>query len=236
MNVVDVMSAKPSSVCAEDHLDQAARILWEQDCGFVPVMDADDLLVGVVTDRDLCMASYSQVKPVASVAVEAVMTRELTTCQPGDTVAEAMAAMASAQVHRVPVIDANGVLVGVLSLSDLVQLAAARPSALPAKQMVATIAAVTKPRRGGRNFVAEAKSATPPRKKAAAKKEVAKQDPAKQDPAKQDPAKKDPAKKGPAKKGPAKKAAAKKAAAKKAAPKKAAPSVGVDEGQSRHQA
>lgn len=187
MNVLDVMSREPRAVRTVDRLDEAARILWEQDCGFVPVVDGDHTLVGVLTDRDLCMASYTQAKAVANVPVLAVMARELTTCQPEDSLAVAMDKMAAAQVHRLPVVDERGVLVGVLSSSDLIQFAAARPTAMAAAKVLATVAAITKPRSGRRDF-----SQTKP----AARKKA-------------------PTQKGPAKK-PAKKVA-KKAAAKKPA-------------------
>ncbi len=167
MNVLDVMSREPRAVRTVDRLDEAARILWEQDCGFVPVVDGAHTLVGVLTDRDLCMASYTQAKAVANVPVLAVMARELTTCQPEDSLAVAMDKMAAAQVHRLPVVDVRGVLVGVLSSSDLIQFAAARPTAMAAAKVLATVAAITKPRSGGRDF-SQTKPAV--RKKGPAKK------------------------------------------------------------------
>jgi len=187
------MSSSPRVVRQEECLDQAARVLWEQDCGFVPVVDGADMLVGVVTDRDLCMASFSQSKALAAVPVTEVMTRQVTICQPEDALSDAMAEMAKAQVHRMPVVDDQGALVGVLSVSDVMQLAAARPTAVPAKQLVATMAAITKPRSGGRDFTAKAKGAAAPRKKAAAKKATAKKATAKKaEPTKTEPAKTEP--------------------------------------------
>lgn len=205
MNVSDVMSTEPRAVSVMDRLDEAARILWEQDCGFVPVVDGTNTLVGVLTDRDLCMASYTQASAVANVPVRAVMARELTTCRPEDPLATAMAAMAAAQVHRLPVVDARGALVGVLSSSDLMQLATARPAAVIAAKVLATVAAITRPRSGGRDSVAEAKTAPPKRR--TAKKRVAKKPVAKKPVAKKPVAKKPVAKKPVTKKPVAKKAA-----------------------------
>ena len=172
MNVQDVMSREPHAVRMVDRLDEAARILWEQDCGFVPVVDGANVLVGVLTDRDLCMASYTQGKPVANMPVLAVMARELTTCGPEDSLVSAMDVMAKAQVHRLPVVDARGVLLGVLSSSDLIQVAQARPAAVAIAKVLATIAAISKPRNGARDFsVVLAKKVVPA--KQTAKKKVA---------------------------------------------------------------
>ena len=146
MNVQDVMSREPHTVRMVDRLDQAARILLEQDCGFVPVVDGANVLVGVLTDRDLCMASYMQAKAIANVPVLAVMARELVTCGPGESLNHAMEIMARAQVHRLPVVDARGVLLGVLSSNDLLQLAVTRPAVVAAAKVLATIAAISKPR------------------------------------------------------------------------------------------
>lgn len=169
MNVNDVMSKEPCAVRMVDRLDEAARILWEQDCGFVPVVDGADVLVGVLTDRDLCMASYTQGKPVALVPVLAVMARELTTCGPDDSLATAMDLMAKSQVHRLPVVDARGVLLGVLSSNDLLQVCQARPAAVAASKVLATLAAIAQPRTGARDFAATKAVAKKPaaRKRAA---------------------------------------------------------------------
>jgi len=201
MNVLDVMTREPSAVRMVDRLDQVARILWEQDCGFVPVVDAANELVGVVTDRDLCMASYTQNKPVANVPVLGAMAREVAVCHPDDSLTSAMELMAKVQVHRLPVVDVRGVLVGVLSSNDLLQLAARHPEVLSATDALATLAAISQPRSGVREFAVPAAQKVAP-KKAAPKKAAPKKAAAKKA------AKKAPAKKA-AKKAPAKKAAKK---------------------------
>ena len=151
MNVQDVMSRDVRCVRTVEHLDAAARILWEGDCGFVPVLDAGDALVGVLTDRDLCMATYTQGRPLGQIPVTQVMSRQLTTCTPGQSLADAMQAMASLRVHRLPVVGDGGKLVGVLAIADLVQVAQQRPAALPAERLLATLAAIKAPRRAAAN-------------------------------------------------------------------------------------
>lgn len=159
MNVENVMSRDAYVVRMDDRLDAAARVLWEQDCGFVPVVDRAGVLVGVLTDRDLCMAGYTQGKPLAELSVLSAMARELATTTPETPLDDAMARMAERQVRRLPVVDDRGVLVGVLSTNDLVQVGKARPAALSAKHLVETLAAITQPRSGARDFAAEAKPA-----------------------------------------------------------------------------
>ncbi|MFK7741244.1 MAG: CBS domain-containing protein [Planctomycetota bacterium] len=154
MNVSDAMSKEACVVRMGDRLDAAARVLWEQDCGFVPVVDGAGVLVGALTDRDLCMASYTQGKALAEVPVLAAMARELATTTPDSDLKDAMKTMSDRQVRRLPVVDTRGVLVGVLSSNDLVQVSKARPAALAAKSVLETLASVGEPRSGARDFAA----------------------------------------------------------------------------------
>lgn len=147
MNVKDVMTREVRSVRMADRLDAAARLMWEQDCGIAPVVDSSNVLVGVLTDRDLCMATYTQGRPLSEIPVTAVMARMLRTIKPDDTLATAMGVLQQAQVHRLPVVDARGVLVGLLAVNDLVRLAAARPGALDAAAVVKCLATIGASRR-----------------------------------------------------------------------------------------
>ena len=142
MNVKDVMTREVRSVRMADRLDAAARLMWEQDCGIAPVVDSSNVLVGVVTDRDLCMATYTQGRVLAEIPVTAVMARMLRTCRAEDSLDTAMQTLQQAQLHRLPVVDGRGVLVGMLSCNDLVRLAATRPAALDPKKLVAVLAAI----------------------------------------------------------------------------------------------
>lgn len=142
MNVQEVMRGSVRSVRMADRLDAAARLMWEQDCGIAPVVDSSNVLVGVVTDRDLCMATYTQGRVLAEIPVTAVMARMLRTCRAEDSLDTAMQTLQQAQLHRLPVVDGRGVLVGMLSCNDLIRLAATRPAALDPKKVVAVLAAI----------------------------------------------------------------------------------------------
>jgi CBS domain-containing protein len=146
MQVKECMSAPVRVARTVDRLDAAARVMWDGDCGFCPVVDGSGQLVGVLTDRDLCMAAYTQGRSLGEIPVAAAMARTLRACRPEDTVAVALQTMAEIQVHRLPVIDARGMVVGVVSLSDLLRAAMARPAALDANAVLRTLAVVTAPR------------------------------------------------------------------------------------------
>lgn len=148
MNVNELMSREPRAVRIGERLDAAARVMWDQDCGSVPVVDATNVVVGVVTDRDLCMAAYTQGRPLGEIPVATAMARPARTCRTDDSVAAAMGTMQQHQVRRLPVVDARGALVGVVAINDLVRAAHARPAALDAATMLRTLAAICAPRRG----------------------------------------------------------------------------------------
>ena len=147
MNANDLMTRGPRSVRTTDRLDAVARVLWEQDCGIVPVVDAANVLVGVVTDRDLCMASYTQGRALNEIAVVGAMARQLRTCQPDDSVTTVLTTMQQAQVHRLPVVDARGALLGIVAINDIVRQAHNRPAAIDTASVVKTLALIGAPRR-----------------------------------------------------------------------------------------
>ena len=102
-----------------DALNRAAQILWEHDCGCVPVLDEDSKVVAMLTDRDICMAAYLQGGSLSDLEVSCAMSDEVFSCRPNDLIAMAENHMRSNKVRRLPVVDAEGYLVGLLSLSDL---------------------------------------------------------------------------------------------------------------------
>jgi len=120
LRVQDLMTGSPRSCGVGHSANEAARIMWERDCGAVPVTD-EGRVVGIVTDRDICMAAYFQGVPLASIGIIQVMTRDVCTCRASDDVGAAEQLMRERQVNRLPVVDDQDVLVGMLSLCDLTQ-------------------------------------------------------------------------------------------------------------------
>lgn len=112
----DVWACQP-----EEAATAAARVMWERDCGCVPVVDPMGHAIGMVTDRDLCMASYLRGAQLSDLTIDSVMSRAPVTCRPTDSLEDAELAMASARVRRLPVTDADGRLIGMLSMNDVIR-------------------------------------------------------------------------------------------------------------------
>jgi CBS domain-containing protein len=150
MRVKDLMSQPLSTCNIHDSAACAAQIMWEHDCGIVPIVDDNGHLAGVVTDRDVCMAAYFQNRPLSEVPIEHFMSRDLSACHPEDALSHAEQLMSERQIHRVPVVDATGIPIGILSLSDLarevVRNGNGRHEGDPGDALLHTVAAISRPR------------------------------------------------------------------------------------------
>jgi len=151
MKVEDLMTTEAGSSRPFDTADRSAKIMWERDCGAVPVVDQEGRVVAMVTDRDICMAALTQGRSLAEIHVSSAMSRRLWSCRPQDDVKEAEKAMRAHQVRRLPVVDAEGKLVGVLSISDLARVAVSSKGTRAKKTPVAaadvgeTLGAISSP-------------------------------------------------------------------------------------------
>ncbi len=94
--------------------------MWEHDCGCVPVVDGHGKLAGIVTDRDICMAAYTQGVPLEAIPLARVMSPKLILCSRTDELETAHHLMRTYEIHLIPVADSRGRPVGILSLSDVV--------------------------------------------------------------------------------------------------------------------
>lgn len=120
-----------SEICTRDvrccnrdtDLASAARLMWESDCGVVPVVDAENKVVGVVTDRDICIAAATRSRLASEIRVGDVIGGTCVTCRASDDVRSVLADMAQHSVRRLPVVDDNRKLTGVISISDVIQAA-----------------------------------------------------------------------------------------------------------------
>ena len=146
MQVQDVMSS-PVLCCSTDAtLDVAARLMWEGDCGAIPVVDSAGRLAGIVTDRDICMACYTQGKAPRDIAVRSVMAEEVVTCRPNDSLETVERSLGQHQIRRAPVVDDTSRPVGVVSLNNLARHAATVNDGMD-HGVVCTLAAIGEPRR-----------------------------------------------------------------------------------------
>jgi CBS domain-containing protein len=122
MTVNEVMTRDASTCTPHDDVVAAAAIMREHKCGFVPVIDSHGLVGGVVTDRDLCLAMAAQRHRAAErTSVGQAMSHPVFSCLPDDNLKVVLATMARHQVRRLPVLDKQGRLQGVLSFDDIVR-------------------------------------------------------------------------------------------------------------------
>jgi CBS domain-containing protein len=152
MKVEQLMTKEVSTCGSDDMLNQAARVMWERDCGFVPITEGIESrrVVGIVTDRDICMAAYTQGRTLEQIRIRDVMSTGIRACRPGEDLSDAEATMRRAQVHRLPVVDDAGQLLGVISLADIARESARQAGSktprVSASEIGETLAAIRQPR------------------------------------------------------------------------------------------
>jgi CBS domain-containing protein len=130
--------------CAQStDLASVAMIMLRRDCGIVPVVDESCRVVGVVTDRDICMAAATRHLQLHEMTAGEVMSGNVLSVRPEEDVRSILEKMSQQKVRRVPVVDADRRLIGIVSLNDIVleaRLQDGRPEGAPsAKQVVATL-------------------------------------------------------------------------------------------------
>ncbi len=126
MEVQELMTKEVKTCKRGSNLAEVANILWEGDCGALPVMDNDDKVVGMISDRDICFAVATKGRLASEItAGELIGGRPLYTCSPEDDIQTALSAMQQQQVRRIPVVNSNGRIEGILSISDVVLAASA---------------------------------------------------------------------------------------------------------------
>jgi CBS domain-containing protein len=146
--VHDIMRVRVHTCKAVDTLHRAAQLMWEKDCGCLPVVDDVRRVRAVITDRDICMAALTQGVGLAETTVYSAMSKSLSVCSPDDPLSVVEDLMRAQQIRRVPVVDANGVLIGMISLGDVARYLRTRSAQAPASiaALVDTLAAISEPR------------------------------------------------------------------------------------------
>lgn len=119
MKISQIMNRTVKSCRPDDRLSTAAGSMWDNDIGCLPVVDNDGAVVGVITDRDVCMAAYTQGSPLHVIAVASAMSHIVYSCLDSDSIISAEEVMRSHRVRRLPILDRDGLLTGILSLNDL---------------------------------------------------------------------------------------------------------------------
>ena len=115
----DVMTADPACYTPNTTLDQVAKMMVQNDCGEIPVIDVDDRPIGVVTDRDIVCRVVAEGKNPIAYTAETCMSEPVVTVRPDDPLDKVVATMEEHQIRRIPVADERGCCAGIISQADI---------------------------------------------------------------------------------------------------------------------
>ena len=119
MNAERVMKREVRACRPDDTLNRAAQLMWDNACGCVPIVSERHQPIGILTDRDICMAAYTQGRPLSEITAATSMAHKVITCRTEDDVHRAIDLMRENAIRRMPVVDNDGRLCGLVSLDDL---------------------------------------------------------------------------------------------------------------------
>lgn len=144
MKVQDVMT-KDAVFCApEDNLAIAAERMIKRDCGVLPIVDDEKKLVGIITDRDICIAAASRnIKP-ADIKAKDFTNKKIVSCRADDKIEDILKKMKKYQVKRLPVTSQEDILIGIISIADV--LFATNKHKSLRKKLVSALKSISKPR------------------------------------------------------------------------------------------
>jgi len=127
MKIQEVMTKEVRFCGPSTNLAEAAGMMWADGCGTLPVVDENHNVLGMITDRDICIALGTRDAKAVALQVKDVSLPKLFSCEPEDDIHKALDTMATQKVRRLPVIDAKGTLRGILSIDDVVLRAEKHP-------------------------------------------------------------------------------------------------------------
>ena len=119
MTCEEVMTPSPTTCTPQHTTIDAAELMRREDCGLLPVVSETGKLIGVITDRDIVVKVVAEARDPRSTGVSEVMTTDLVTCLPQESVETVMEQMATRQIRRVPIVNRDGTLVGIVAQADV---------------------------------------------------------------------------------------------------------------------
>ena len=143
MKVFEVMTIDVGFCHPEETLTKAAEIMWEKDCGIVPVVDGGKHIVGVITDRDICIATATRNRRTSSIKAGDMNFQAVKTCAPEDDVKDVLRRMRKYKIKRLCVVNQDKELHGVVSLTDILLKAGEKKSVR--KLIFSVLSAIAKP-------------------------------------------------------------------------------------------
>lgn len=142
MKVKEIMTPNAKAIWLTESLADAAQLMWENDCGVLPIIKDGRKVIGMITDRDICMATAMRDQNPSSVSVEEVMTGLAYSLDPEDEIEQALKAMQEHKIRRLPVVNAEGELEGILSMNDVVLNATGTDDSIAYDEIVKTYQAI----------------------------------------------------------------------------------------------
>ncbi len=148
MNAEQLMTRNVAACRPLETLNEAARLMWERDCGCIPVVDENQKVLGVITDRDICMGALFHGTSLKDIPIGTIMSADAIACGPDCQIELAEALMEQNQIRRLPVVNGEGHLLGILSLNDIAVGYKRDQRNISARELANTIAAVSTHRCG----------------------------------------------------------------------------------------
>ena len=120
MKVEEIMTKDAKAIWVTESLADAAKSMWDNDCGILPVIKDGRKVVGLITDRDICMAAAMRERNPSAISVEEVMSGKVYSAMPEDDIHQALETMREHKLRRLAVVNPEGELEGILSMNDIV--------------------------------------------------------------------------------------------------------------------
>ena len=144
MTVKELQTSAVKTCGRDTDLATVAKLMWDGDCGAVPVVTDDHKVIGMITDRDICIAAATRSRAPAEIRAREVITGNgIHAVKPDDDVRVALRTMRKHRVRRLPVVDQQQRLSGILSINDLALRASpGLPDGVPAQEFLETLQAI----------------------------------------------------------------------------------------------
>jgi CBS domain-containing protein len=148
MRVQDLMKRPPITCHVNDTLERAARLMWDHDVGAIIVVREDDVMTGIITDRDICMAAFTQGRTLADVLVHSAMAEHVVTVHADQPIEDVEREMTVHQLRRIPVVDHEQHPLGMLTLNDIARASVDPDTAMKQGRVrvASIVAAIARPR------------------------------------------------------------------------------------------
>ena len=161
MKVQELMTKEVKTCGRDSNLAEVAKLLWDGDCGALPVVDDEGNVTGIISDRDICFAVATKGRLAAEIlASEVASGKPLHTCAPDDDIQHALSAMQQHQVRRIPVINSDGRIAGILSISDVINATNLETrgvkQGVSTNEAISTLKGICEPRHAAQNAAAAA--------------------------------------------------------------------------------